>query len=210
VDLQFNVEMTDLRKHINFVRNGLGNSKTDLPVMLLRFETKGSKSVVFAANKEMFCRTEMKIERPIEGTIEDGSFAVYGHKVESLISQVDAEKVSFQADDENLQIQAGFLTVNFETFDGTTLKTVEQGVSEHLELEGLAVEKAALEEALVCARSCATSTITSSEGRPNDTPRNIASKTFLSKFSSSVGGSVVSICPSTAGNSLSVFLTPMV
>jgi len=151
-DIKFSVEMTELRKKVNFVRNGLGNSKTDLPVLLMRFEIAGSKATLFTASKEMFCRCEMKIT-PDEDSA-DGSFTVLGAKMEKLISQVEVEMVSFKADAENLETQAGFLTVNFELFDGASLNTVDQGVQDHLTAEGLTVDRAALEEALACAKTC--------------------------------------------------------
>jgi len=154
-DIKFNVEMGELRKHINFVRNGLGASRTDLPTMLLRFELTGSKATIFAANKENFCRTEMKTTRP-DGDSEDGTFAVLGQKMERLISQIEAEQVSFKADAENLECQAGFLTVNFELFDGASLATIEKNLREHLTVEGLTVERGTMEEALGCAKSCTT------------------------------------------------------
>jgi hypothetical protein len=153
-EVNFTVEMADLKTHINFVRNGLGNSKTDLPVMLLRFEVTGSKAVIFASEKEMFTRTEMKVMRP--DVPVDGAFAVLGSKLEKLIAQVAAEKVEFTAGAENLECKAGFLTVNFELFDGAPVKTMEQGVLEHLTLSGLTLPKAGLLEALTTAKSCST------------------------------------------------------
>lgn len=154
--IEFSTEMGQLRKHINFVRNGLGAAKTDLTVQILRFNVTGNKAVIFAANREMFCRTDMKITRHEGDDVEDGSFSVLGAKIERLISQVETEQVSFKADNENLEINAGFLTVNFELYDGATLKTIEQGVQSHLDIEGLGVSRSALEEALTCARSCTT------------------------------------------------------
>jgi len=151
-NIKFSVEMTELRKKVNFVRNGLGVSKTDLPVLLMRFEIAGSKATLFTASKEMFCRCEMKIT-PEEDSSE-GSFTVLGSKMEKLISQVEVEMVSFKADAENLETQAGFLTVNFELFDGASLNTVDQGVQDHLKAEGLTVDRTALEEALACAKTC--------------------------------------------------------
>jgi len=151
-NIKFSVEMTELRKKVNFVRNGLGVSKTDLPVLLMRFEIAGSKATLFTASKEMFCRCEMKIT-PDEDSAE-GSFTVLGAKMEKLISQVEVEMISFKADAENLETQAGFLTVNFELFDGASLNTVDQGVQDHITAEGLTVDRAALEEALACAKTC--------------------------------------------------------
>jgi len=160
MSVQFMVEMDELRKKINFVRNGLGTNKSDLPSMLLRFDVVGSKATVFAANKEMWCRTVLNISRPIVGDGEpgpdDGSFALLGERIEKLIGQVEAEQVSFDCDGESVEAQAGFLTVNFETYDGTPVKTVEQGVEAHLKEEGLAVDRSALEESLTCARACTT------------------------------------------------------
>lgn len=151
-EIKFNVEMSELRRKINFVRNGLGSSKTDLPVILMRFEIAGNKATIFAASKEMFCRTEMKITKEEDST--EGSFTVLGGKMEKLISQVEVEQVAFKADAENIEAQAGFLTVNFELFDGASLNTVEQGVQDHLTAEGLVADRTALEEALACAKTC--------------------------------------------------------
>lgn len=154
--IKFVVEMAELRKKVNFVRNGLGAGKTDLAVLLMRFEVTGAKVIIFAANKEMFCRTEMKVVRSTTEEAENGSFAVLGFKVERLIAQVEAEQATFIADGESLEVQAGFLTVNFETYDGAVLKTVENGVRDHLTAEGLVVDRGAFEEALSCAKSCTT------------------------------------------------------
>lgn len=152
---KFSIEMPELRKHVNFVRNGLGASKTDLPVMLFRFYVGKKKITIFAANKEIFCRTEAKITRP-EGEDTPISFAVLGNKIEKLIAQVEAEQVNFNVDNENVEISAGFLTVNFELFDGSSLKTIEKGLEDHLKLEGLTMERSGFEEALACAKSCTT------------------------------------------------------
>lgn len=152
------VGMDDLKKHVNFVRNGLGSSKSDLPVMLMRFDVVGDKVTVFASNKEMFCRTEFKVIRPAEEEGTSGSFTIMGSKVERLTSSVEAEAVTFVVDDENLEVRAGLLTVNFELLDGAVLKTAEVAVGEHLAMEGLTVQKAVLEEAMSCAKSCVVTT----------------------------------------------------
>lgn len=157
---KFTVEMAELRRHINYVRHGLGNSRTDLPVMMFRFEINGNRAVIFAANKESFTRTEMKIS-PGEEAGNDGAFGVMGDKIESLIAQLEAEQVVFQSDNtENLQAVAGFLTVNFELFDSSPLRTIAEGVKEHLTLEGLSIPRTALEEALVCGKICTQSSST--------------------------------------------------
>lgn len=151
---KFTIEMSELKKHINFVRNGLGSSKTDLPVMLLRFEVKDSKVVAFAASKEMFCRTEMRM---VKGAlIEMGVFTILGVKIERLIAQVEAEQVIFSADQENLEVKAGFLTVNFELFDGAVLQTMDQSLVEHLTESGLTIPRSFFEEGLVCGKFCTT------------------------------------------------------
>lgn len=151
---RFSVDFGDLTKKVNFIRNALGTSKTDIQVNLVRFDVVGSKLTMFASSKETFCRAEMKIIREEGAT--DGSFAVLGQKLEKLTSQVAAESATFTADDENLEVQAGFLTVNFEIYDGASLRTVEAGVQEHLKAEGLVVDRAALEEALACGKTCTT------------------------------------------------------
>lgn len=155
-EIKFTIEMAELKKHILFVRNGLGNSRTDLPVMLLRWEIAGRKASLFAAEKEIFARTEMKITRDSENET-DGTFACLGDKIERLIASVESEQVHFTADGENLEIHAGFAVINFELFDGAVVNTVQEGVKEHLTLEGLTVDRSALEEALNCAKSCAVS-----------------------------------------------------
>jgi len=153
--LTFSVELADLRKSVNFVRNGLGNLKTDLANLLIKMSLKGNTLQMFAANNEMFCRTEMKVSEQ-EG---EGVFSVLGSKMEKLISQVEAEKATFAVDEENVEIKASFLTVNFELYDGVALSTME-GVcyTEAKGLEGLAVLKDVVEEALVCAKTCVVQT----------------------------------------------------
>lgn len=148
----FSMEMADLKKHVAFVKNAIGSSKTDLSVLLMKFELAGPKLTMFTADKEMFCRTEARVSPDQEdGTV---TFAVMGSKIESLITQVDVERVAFVLDDENLEVKAHFLTVNFELFDAGTLKMVEQGVADCLTLPGVAIKREILEEALVCAKSC--------------------------------------------------------
>lgn len=153
-DIKFQVEMAEFKNKVNFVRNGLGPSKTDLQTQLIRIEIGGKKGVMFAANKEMFCRTEFKITRPEDGA--EGSFAVLGNRLEKLIAQIETEIVTFRVDAENAEVQAGFLTVNFETYDGAPMKTIEHGVHQHLLSEGLVAPRDTLEEALICAKSCTT------------------------------------------------------
>ena len=85
--LEFAVEMTDLRKAVNYARNGLGNSKTDLSVMLFRLTVSGSTASLFAFDKEVFTRCVFPIKNPDH---KDGSFSILGQKLEKLISQVAA------------------------------------------------------------------------------------------------------------------------
>jgi len=156
-DMQFMMEMTDLRKHVNFVRNGLGSQKTDLPTLLMKFQTGERKVDLFTANKEMFARTTTGLTWDDENPGEQGNFSVLGERMERLISQVDVEKVYFKADKENLEVRAGHLTVNFELYDGASLRTIESGLSDDMNgLEGTAVSRSAFVEALTCARACTT------------------------------------------------------
>lgn len=154
--LEFAVDMAALRKAVNFTRNGLGNSKTDLSVMLFRFAVAGQEASLFASDKEVFVRGIFPVKNP---SAKDGSFAVLGSKLEKLISQVDSELVRFEVDSENIQVNAGFLTVNFEAYDDTQLRATELAlVAEGASLlpTSLALPRAALEEGLVCAKSCTT------------------------------------------------------
>lgn len=154
--LEFAVDMAALRKAVNFTRNGLGNSKTDLSVMLFRFSVVGQEASLFASDKEVFVRGIFPVKNP---AAKDGSFAVLGSKLEKLISQVDSELVKFEVDSENIQVNAGFLTVNFEAYDDTQLRATEMAlVAEGAALipTSLPLPRAALEEGLVCAKSCTT------------------------------------------------------
>jgi len=153
MNLQFSAETAVLRRHVAFLKNGLGASKTDIPVMIFRCDLNGPRMTMFASNKEMFTRTEVKVENP---TGASGVFSLMGMKLDKLLTQIEAETVSFDVDDENCQIQAAFLTINFETYDGSTLGTIEKGLFEHLSLEGISMPKASFEEALECARACTT------------------------------------------------------
>jgi hypothetical protein len=148
------VDLATLRKKVNFVRNGLGASKSDLQMQLIRCDVTGHKLTMFAANKEMLCRCETKIDR--EEAAPDGSFSVLGHKLATLVSTAEAERVTLEADQENLKVTAGFLTVNLTLYDGASLRSVEQGCAEHLRTEGRAIARDALEEALSCGKSCTT------------------------------------------------------
>lgn len=154
--VDFAVEMADLKRCVNYTRNGLGNSKTDLGVMLFRITVAGATASLFASDKEVFVRGEMAIKNPEAQT---GSFAVLGSKLEKLISQVDAELVRFSVDNENVEVNAGFLTVNFEVYDDTNLKATELallGEAQSLLESSKNVPRAALEEGLVCAKTCTT------------------------------------------------------
>lgn len=150
----FTIEMGELKSKINFVRNGLGTSKTDLSVQMMRFDVKPTKVSVFTMSNEAYCLCTMK-RLPGEDDSE-GSFTVHGNKIEKLISQVEAETVSFKADSENLECKAGHLTVNFELYDGTGLRTMEQSMQEQRARDGGSIDRAALEEALSCGKSCTT------------------------------------------------------
>jgi len=154
--LDFRVEMTELRRAVNLVRNGLGQSKTDLGVMLFRVTVTGQKCALFASDKEVVVRGVLDIKNPDQ---KDGSFAVLGTKLVQLISQVDSEMVRVSVDAENIEVVAGFLTVNFEVYDDSGLRAVEQTLVEEcdsLSANFLALPRAALEEGLVCAKSCTT------------------------------------------------------
>lgn len=150
--ISFSVPFDDLKQRVNFVRNGLGSSKTDLPVMLVRMNLIGSKLTMFASNKEIFCRTSIKVESSEDGS--DGSFSVLGQKLVNLLSTAEAETAHFKIDDENMEVSVGFLTVNLTLYDGAPLKQVENGVDEHLSLEGLPIDRSSFEEALICGKSC--------------------------------------------------------
>lgn len=150
------VESQELRKKVNFVRTALGNSKTDLAIILMRCEVKGNKATLFAASKELFAKASFRVGRN-EGD-EDGSFTLLGSKLVDLTSRTEAEKITLTWDKENLEAVAGYLTVNFELYDDVTIRTTENAVTPMLETKGSAVPKDALEEALVCARSCTTAT----------------------------------------------------
>lgn len=150
----FTADLAELKKKVNFVRNGLGASKTDLQTQLIRMDVTGHKLTMFAANKEMLCRCESKIVREEGAT--DGTFSVLGSKLTALTATAEAERIAFEADQENLKATAGFLTVNLTLYDGAALKQVEQGSSEHLRAEGRAIDRAALEEALTCGKACTT------------------------------------------------------
>lgn len=154
-NIEMSMETEHLKQYVNFVKHGLGNSKTDLPVMLIRMDLKGSTLTLFTANKEMFCRSEFKVNRPDEGA-KDGSFCVMGGKLVDLINAAESERVNIKADVENLEITAGFLVVNLVLYDGASLKQVENSVADHLTMEGEPMERAFFEEALCCARSCTT------------------------------------------------------
>lgn len=173
-NIELSVETATLKQHVNFVRNGLGNSKTDLPVTLIRMDLTGSKLTMFTANKEMFCRTELKVDRPEEA--KDGNFCVVGEKLIKLLSAAESERITLKGDTENLEVTAGFLVVNLVLYDGASLKQVENSVSDHLTTDGDPIERAFFEEALSCAKSCTTA----NSIRPDVTHVELRKKRMLS------------------------------
>lgn len=153
--IAFQADMKDLRRAVNYVRNALGTSKTDLSVMIVRMELKGTALSLFAFDKEVFAKHTITVRNTGGG---DGPFAIMGNKLEKLVSAVDSETVSMDVDAENVEVRAGFLVVNFELYDEAQLRTAEtQLVAEHASLQGASLSKFALEEGLVCAKSCTTS-----------------------------------------------------
>lgn len=152
----FTVETAELKKKVNFLRNALGASKTDLAVQLFRVSVEGNKATMFAAGKELFGQCTMKVFR--DEAAENGQFAVMGEKLVRLAAESSAEKVALSWDQENLQVVSGFLTVNFELYDDVSIRTTQQAVQPCLAVQGIAVTRDTLEEALVCARSCTTAT----------------------------------------------------
>lgn len=202
--IEMSVETQTLKQHINFVRHGLGNSKTDLPVMLIRMDLTGPKLTMFAANKEMFCRTEVAVDRPDDA--KDGSFCVMGDKLLKMIGAAESDRISLKADTENLEVSAGFLLVNLILYDGASLKQVENSIIGHLTQEGEPIERAFFEEALACAKSCTTA----NSIRPDVTHVELRNKRMLSsdgrkimiyshdKFSETISFK----CPASALNSV--------
>lgn len=153
--LSFNTDLPQLKAAINFVRNGLGSSKTDTHVMLIRGTVAGAKLTLFAANKEMFGRAEVKITR--EGDeAETGFFAVMGDKLVALVNSLETEKIYFEADSEAVKVSAGFLVVSLVQYDGSSLRQAEVAVAEHLSKEGDLLQREMLVEALGCAKACST------------------------------------------------------
>lgn len=156
-EVKFSCEMVEFKKHANFVKNGTGSAKTDMAALLIKFELKGDKLSMFSADKEKFCRTEMRVHRHQDS--DDGDYAVMGQKIEKLIAQVESEQISFTADEENLEVQTGFLVVNFETYDTAVLRTAEDAITnvDMAQLSSWSMPREILDEALSCAKSCTTS-----------------------------------------------------
>jgi hypothetical protein len=146
--------MTELRRKVDFVKQPLVRGSSDFTASLLRFAVEGEKVVLFAANSDMICRVELKVTRP-EG-YKDGVFSMLGAKIDSLTSQVASEYVTFTVDRENAMVEAGFLTANFETFDGAGLTAAEGAILPLLDTEGVAVNRDAFYESLQCGKSCTT------------------------------------------------------
>jgi hypothetical protein len=154
-ELKFMVDMAELRSKVNFVRNGLGNTRTDLPTMLVRCNLNGNKLTLFAANKSMFCRTELKTSRP-DDSEDGGTFALLGHKLTDLINTAQSEQVAFKVDGDSATITAGFLNVVLTLYDPAGLKQTETATEDHLTQEGILIDRGHLEEALTCAKACTT------------------------------------------------------
>jgi len=154
--INFTVELKELQKCVNYVRNALGNSKTDLAVMVMRVEVKGDTCTLFAFDKEVFARVVMPIKKAVDS--KEGAFAVMGAKMEKLITTVNSENVAVSVDGENMEVVAGYLTVNFELYDEALLRMVQtQLEGEAPGLTYVEAPRLALEEGLSCAKSCTTS-----------------------------------------------------
>jgi len=171
---QFTADLAGFKQKVSFVKNGLGSNKTDLAASLIRFNLTGSKLVMFTADKEMFCRASLNVNRVGDGP--DGTFAVIGQRLSNLLATVESETLSLQFDEEALQITAGFLTVNLTLYDGMALRQAEANLSAYYNENGVITEREFLEEALACARSCSTT----SSIRPDVTHVELRGKKMLS------------------------------
>lgn len=154
--LQFGAEMMDLTQALSVVKHGLGASKTDMAVMMMRVTVNETSLNLFASDKEVFVRTTCPIKN-VGGVV--GSFGVMGSRLLQLASQVNSELVNFEVDEENVEVNAGFLTVNFELYDDTGAKATETSLEAEasaLMADGHELPRRALEEGLQCAKSCTT------------------------------------------------------
>lgn len=156
--IKFSVDLEELKKKIGFIKHGLGaSSSSDMQIKLIKFDIQGKKAILFAANKEVFTRAEMKIYRPDDDDA-NGSFAVLGQKMEQLCGHAQSEQIHFEAEEEELRIKTGFLNLNFQTFGADLLRQIEHGVSEHTAKEGLVADRTGLEEGLIYAKTCTSTT----------------------------------------------------
>lgn len=152
---KFTVDTDDLKKHVGFIKAGLGNSRTDLSVMLMKFNISPNQATIFAQNKEIMARSIMPIETEEDQALI--SFSLLGAKLDKLANHVGSEKVYFSVDDTTVEITSGFLKVSMEVYDGAMLKNIERAAFDDIDKEGEAFPREFLAEALTCAKSCSTS-----------------------------------------------------
>jgi hypothetical protein len=155
--LSFTADVAELRKKVAFVKQALGSAKTDLQAQLIRCELVGQQLSLFVANKEMWCRCLTWVDRG-DGGESGGSFSVYGDKFIALLATTEAERISFEVDQENLKASTGLLTVNLTLYDGASNHQIERGFLSFIQMEGIPLPTEALEEALICSKSCTSST----------------------------------------------------
>lgn len=149
----FSVETELLKGRVAFAKNALGSSKTDPAVTSFLMTLKAGILTVFAANKEMFAQTELRVEGADDA---DQVFCVNGPKLTSLLTYAESERMTFSISEDSVDAQAASLRVNLPLVDSAVLRQISDGHSEWKDTATKPIDRASLVEALTCGKSCTT------------------------------------------------------
>lgn len=147
--MKVSVDMQILKRAVSEIKPAMGQAKNDLTVLLTFFEVKDNRVHLFVTDKEMFACTHFEALTS-EG---EGNFSMLSAKLLKLVSEVDIETLSFDVDVENICVEAGYLTVNFDNFDSKMMNLRDQLLSD-CTTQSEDVERLAFLNALMCNKTC--------------------------------------------------------
>lgn len=153
--IRFSVGTAELRSAVQLVRNGLGQTKTDLSVMLVLIQVDENGLTMFATDKELFVRVTIPV-LDFEGN-QPVSVCILGQKIVTLCNHIASEVVFFSPTQDSLEVRAGYLTLFLDSYDKNNvvaLKTVADDEPEQVQ-EWVSVLSDAILESLQVARTCA-------------------------------------------------------
>jgi len=152
--MKFSVDMTLLRSAVKQLKPAMGTAKSDLVVLLTMFEVENDILRLFVTDKEMFAITEISL---LSSQV-NGRFSMLSSKLLGLVSEVKTEIVNFSVDEENVCVEAGFLNVNFDSYDSDKLQVLRDQLLSDGHAMKASLDRAQVVGALLCSKTCATAT----------------------------------------------------